>query len=382
MRFAIIGSRGFPSSYSGFETLVRHVAPYLRDSGHDVTVYARHTVGDGRVDVHDGVRRIRTRGLDGKSTSTLTYGLTAALDSRTRGYDAALVLNVANGYFLPILRAAGVPSAVNVDGIEWERDKWSRAGKSVFKLGARLTARHADALIADSVAIGAYWRQHFGVPSIFIPYGGEVLHDVARDRLARLGVAPGSFVLAVARLVPENNIDLLLDAVALLDPATPVVIVGSANYRSDIESRLDAMRGARPALKWLGHVDDQVLLHQLWAHCGAYFHGHSVGGTNPSLLQALGAGSPVVAIDTVYNREVLGGAEQVVGADPRVLAARLADTLADGDARHRLAQRGRAIVADRYRWEDVCRRYEDVLVGLATGGRIQPRSLTGRSSAP
>jgi len=365
MKFAIIGSRGFPSNYSGFETLVQHLAPHLRDSGHEVTVYSRGGAGRRRVDSHEGIRRIRTRGRDGKSTSTLSYGLTSVLDSRRRGYDAALILNVANGFHLPMLRQAGIPTALNVDGIEWERDKWSRLGKAVFKSGARLSAKYADRLIADSQAISRYWLERFGAPSVFIPYGGDVLHDIGSGRLDTLGLAPGRYLLAVARMVPENNIDLLLDAVQCLDPAVPVVIAGSANYRSPLEGRLRQMTLARPALRWLGHVDDQALLQQLWAHCGGYFHGHSVGGTNPSLLQALGAGSPVLAVDTVYNREVLGGGEQVFSRNPIEVATRFDAMLADAALRQAYARRGRSIVAERYRWDDVCQRYEDVLVDLA-----------------
>jgi glycosyltransferase involved in cell wall biosynthesis len=382
MRVAIIGSRGYPSTYSGFETLVRQLAPHLRDSGHAVTVYSRDSAGGARVDSCDGIRRVRTRGCDGKSTSTLTYGLTSVLDSRHRGYDAALVLNVANGFYLPILRRASVPTAVNVDGIEWERDKWSRLGKAVFRAGARMSARYADRLIADSRAIGAYWREHFGVPSVYIPYGGDGPHDAGTGHLGQLGLRPGGYVLAVARIVPENNIDLFLDAVDRLDPAVPVVVAGSASYRSPLEDRLRRTARSRPALQWLGHVDDQSRLQQLWTHCGVYFHGHSVGGTNPSLLQAMGAGSPVLAVDTVYNREVLGGGEQVVGRDPAELAARMEAMLADPPLRHACARRGRGIVADRYRWGAVCQRYEDVLVELATARAAVATAPPGAPARP
>jgi len=164
--FAVLGSRGYPSTYGGFETFVRRFAPYLAEQGDRVTVYCRGGRAGERV--QDGVRCVTTRGLDRTTMSTLSYGLTSARHGRDQDYDAALVLNIANGFFLPTLRRAGVPTAVNVDGIEWQRDKWGRVGKGVFRRGAVLTARHATEIVVDSrgdrpdlaIDAGSQWRVH------------------------------------------------------------------------------------------------------------------------------------------------------------------------------------------------------------------------------
>jgi len=364
-KIAVIGSRGYPSSYGGFETFVRHFAPYLRDAGVDVSVYCRGPERRTREEMVDGVRCVWTPGVDRKAVSTLSYGLTASIDSVKHRPDAALVLNVANGFYLPMLRRAGIPTAVNVDGMEWERAKWNSAGKTLFRWGASLTARYADEIVVDSKAIGDVWRAMFGVASHFIPYGAPVVREQGSARLKALGLRPGTYVLAVARLVPENNVEILLEALSSLGGDVPVVIVGSAPAPTELEQELSRRSDSLPNFHWLGHVSDQELLTELWMNCGVYFHGHSVGGTNPALLQALGCGSPTVAIDTPFNREVIDHADHLCSADAGAVALKVGAVLGDPVLRRQMAERGRAIVADRYQWDDVCRSYTQLLLRLA-----------------
>ena len=367
MRFAILGSRGYPSTYGGYETLVRHLAPHLVGAGHDVTVYCRDRDGGPRSWTADGVHCIAPPGIETKSLSTLSFGMTSTIDAAFRRFDAMLVLNIANGFWFPALRAARTPFAVNTDGIEWERGKWSALGRATFKAGARMTAQHANALVCDSKAIASIWKELFDRDSNFIPYGAPVLEHPGSDLLEPLGVAGRPFVLVVARLVPENNVELTLDALELLgDDAPQAVIVGSANGDSPIEARLKAA-AASQRVKWLGHVDDQRLLDQFWANCAVYVHGHSVGGTNPSLLQAMGAGAPTLALDTPFNSEVLPYAEHHFSHDAGVLATRIQRIATSPALREEMAERGREMVARRYAWQDVCAAYTDLLTALATG---------------
>jgi len=366
MRLAILGSRGFPSTYGGYETLVRHLGPYLVEAGHDVTVYCRaRSPANRRTWTHAGVRCIATPGRDTKSVSTLTFGLTASLDASFRQFDSVLVLNIANGFWLPILRASRTPFAVNTDGIEWERGKWSRIGRATFRAGAWMTARNAGSLICDSRAIGDIWKERFDRESVFIPYGASVLDHVDRDGVDSLGLQHEPYMLVVARLAPENNVELTLDAIELLGSQAPMaVIVGSANFDSPIEGRLRMMEAAG-RVKWLGHVDDQRVLTQLWAHSAVYVHGHSVGGTNPALLQALGAGAPTLALDTPFNAEVLPHAQHLFPHDPQILATRIQTVVASQSLQATMAERGRVIIRERYSWDAVCRAYMEMLAGLA-----------------
>src|SRR4051812_36041455 len=200
-RVAILGSRGYPSYYGGFETLVRKLAPSLVDQGWDVTVYGRAGATCPEDPLRDPrVQTVKTPGRETKSLSTLSYGLTSCLHAAVHKPDVALVMNVANGYWLPLLKARHIRIVLNVDGIEWDRAKWGRLAKAVFRTGARLTARYADTLIYDARGIESRWADEFGRDGLVIPYGGDLAGElpIAGDLQHRC------YVLMVARLVPEN----------------------------------------------------------------------------------------------------------------------------------------------------------------------------------
>ncbi|WP_291381576.1 glycosyltransferase [Demequina sp.] len=339
---------------------MRYLAPYLADQGWEVTVYGRKgaiaTVGprDERVTAR------LTSGLETRSLSTLSYGLTASLAASRNRPDVVLMMNVANGYFLPFLRARGIPTVVNVDGIEWEREKWGRAARAMFRNGARATAKFASELVADSHAIGDYWREHYSRDGKFIPYGGEA---PSTELPVEEGLEHGKYVLFVARFVPENSFHEFMAAVPQMAEESDVVIVGSSGYGGDLDKRAADLARDYANVRWLGHVSDDVRIQSLWQHCGAYFHGHSVGGTNPALVQAMACGAPVVARDTVYNREVLGDAGVFVPARPDAIADALRDVLkVDQTAR---VARARKRIDQTYNWEAVCSSYERLLTETA-----------------
>lgn len=369
-KFAVIGSRGFPSTYGGFETFVRRLAPYLVAHGDEVTVYGRS--GRRGRSMVDGVETITTRGWDSNALSTLSYGATASLHARNRPYDAALVLNVANGYFLPTLARGGVRTVVNPDGLEWQRGKWNKFGKEVFRRGAQLTARHAHQIVTDSVEIGRIWREDFGRANIFIPYGADIETDLPDNKVKEIGLQPNKYVLAVARLVPENNVDLLLDAVGQLPPNLPVVIAGSANKETELTCRLKHLSATRKNFRWLGHVSDQILLKQLWAHSAVYFHGHSVGGTNPALLQALGYGAPTLALNTCYNAEVLRHPQHLLAPQPNAVASAILELTENERLRREFSEHGRQVVRSRYLWSDVLAAYRRVLTDSSVISGAEP----------
>ena len=357
-RVAIIGTRGYPSYYGGFETAVRRLVPNLADAGWDVTVYGRKGTqnDDPTRDPRVAVRQ--TRGIESKALSTLTYGLTASSDAIVRGSDVALVMNVANGFWLPFLRLRGIPTVVNVDGIEWERAKWGKLARAVFRAGAWLTAKFADTIVVDAEAIGDYWRKKFGRESVFIPYGGDL--DAGFD--VPLGLRRRQYVLVVARFVPENTIAEFLEAAEALAGEHDVVIVGSSGYGGELDERARALADGNEKVQWLGHLSDDRLLHALWEHAGVYFHGHSVGGTNPALVQAMALGAPTVALDTVYNREVLGVDHTAfVPAEPREIASAIVTVLGDPEQQEHMSALATERARHRYSWRSVAEGYEAAL---------------------
>lgn len=377
---AIIGTRGYPSYYGGFETAVRKLAPFLVDSGWEVTVYGRP--GTTKQKDHTRDLRVQTRttvGIDSKSLSTLTFGLSAVLDACRRKPDVVLVMNVANGFWLPLLRLRGIPTLVNVDGIEWERAKWGRLAKALFRNGARATARWGTRMVYDARAIAERWRDEFGLDGYVIPYGGDnpgVL-EPADD------LKPRTYVLLVARFVPENSIREFVDAVALLPPNVPVVIVGSSGHGGELDYAVQALSQDHPNVRWLGHVNDHQRLLALWQHAGAYFHGHSVGGTNPALVQAMACGAPTVARDTVYNREVLQSGGIFVQPSPENIAKAILSLLGDPSRQSQLSSEAAKRAEREYTWETICSAYDKALTDLLDGAASSTRlSKSVKSSTP
>jgi glycosyltransferase involved in cell wall biosynthesis len=359
---SIIGTRGYPSYYGGFETLVRVLAPYLSEHGWDVTVYGRPggvTAVDPTLD--PTVRSVITRGVETKSLSTLSYGFTSSVHSALRKPDVALVMNVANGFWLPFLRARGIPTLVNVDGIEWEREKWGTAAKSVFKVGGSLTAKFATELVYDSVELGKRWEARCGRDGVFIPYGGSM-----REKGEVVpGLSRRKYALMVARFVPENTIDQFLDAARKVSEKWQVVIVGSSGYGGDIDERVAQLAAECPKVRWYGHVSDDDMLFALWENAGAYFHGHSVGGTNPALVQAMACGAPVVARDTVYNREVLGDHAVFVEPNADAIAAAIEELITDTERQEVLSGGAADRAQEIYTWDRVCAAYDTALTRYA-----------------
>lgn len=354
---AIIGTRGYPSYYGGFETAVRRIAPYLADEQWSVTVFGRKGATK-KEEADPRIETIETLGLETKSLSTLSYGLTSVIATSFRRPSVALIMNVANGFWLPILKLRGIPTVVNVDGIEWDRAKWGRIAKFMFKTGARFTARYADALVADSHEIQRRWETEFGVGSHFIPYGG----DVPGELPVHQGLEHRGYVLFVARFVPENTTREFLQAARDIARHYPVVIVGSSGYGGEFDVLAEELNNDCPNVKWLGHISDDKVLHGLWQHAGVYFHGHSVGGTNPALVQAMACASPIVARDTVYNREVLDDAAIYSTPSSKDIAAKCLELMAESTAQESLGASAFARSRLLYSWEAVCSAYAQVLL--------------------
>jgi glycosyltransferase involved in cell wall biosynthesis len=371
---AIIGTRGYPSYYGGFETAVRKIAPYLASRGWNVTVYGRPgATTDNDPEIDSRVRRKVTWGLETKSLSTLSYGLTAAIDAAFHKPDVALVMNVANGYWLPILRARGIPSLINVDGIEWDRAKWGRLAKAIFHHGARWTARFGDRMVYDSTSIASRWKHEFDLDGEYIPYGATFPGELPVEA----GLTHRGYILVVARFVPENTVPEFLEAAQELSQRWPVVIVGSTGYGGELDDKVRALADGSNHVHWLGHVSDDSRLLGLWQHAGVYFHGHSVGGTNPALVQAMAAGAPIVARDTVYNREVLAEQASFVAADPADIANALSEIMLAPELGERWVAANVQRAQEVYTWEAVCAAYEESLHAL-----IEKRSRGARRELP
>ncbi|WP_114559661.1 DUF1972 domain-containing protein [Desertihabitans aurantiacus] len=380
MRIAMIGTRGVPARYGGFETAVEEIGARLVAGGHEVRVFCRPVPGESQPATYRGMALTWLPAMRRRSLETLSHTARSVLHRELAGVDVALVFNAANAPLLPVVRARRVPVATHVDGLEWQRAKWGPAGRRYYRLAESLAVRWSDALVADAAGIADYYRREFDADTVQIAYGAPILEHPSLDRLGELDLQPGGYHVVVARFEPENHVLEIVEGYRRSTARLSLVVVGSAPYSEAYTASVHAAADDR--VRFLGGVWDQELLDQLYAGALSYLHGHSVGGTNPSLLRAVGAGTAVIAWDVDFNREVLGEHGRFF-RDSAALAAELAAAEADPAEVGRRAAAAQQDVR-RYNWDDVAAAYEtlcrDLLEGRARGrlgsGRRQGSSRT------
>lgn len=378
VRIALIGTRGVPARYGGFETAVEEVGRRLVERGHDVLVYCRGGEPP-RPEHHLGMRLVHLPALRSNVAETLSHTFLSMIHQIRHPADVAVVFNAANAPLLPILRARGVPAAVHVDGLEWQRAKWGPVGRRYYQLAERLAVRWGQALIADARGIQDYYRTRHDAASWFIPYGAPDRAAIGSDRLAEHGLESDGFHLVVARMEPENHVEMAVEGLRRSSARLPLVVVGGSSYNDQYLTKVREMAGTDPRVRLLGPVWDQVVLDQMYAHCRSYVHGHSVGGTNPSLLRAVGAGASVTAYDVSFNREVLVENGQYF-QDSDGVATALELSEAERDRTIAAGQRARADVVQRYDWDQVAVDYETLLLATSSGtGRRPTHHCAARS---
>ncbi|HEY5180140.1 MAG TPA: DUF1972 domain-containing protein, partial [Dermatophilaceae bacterium] len=303
LSIAMIGTRGVPARYGGFETAVEEIGTRLAERGHTIVVYCRNS--GQNIKEYQGMHLVNLPALRRRSLETLSHTALSVAHAATRRPDMAFVFNAANAPLLPVLRARRIPIAVHVDGIEWQRAKWQGAGRRYYRWAERACARSGLDLIADSRGIQDHLRRVYDVESHFIPYGAPIL-GVGSSRLGELGLEARQFHLVVARFEPENHILEIVRGYVDSGAIHPLIVVGSAAYGAQYSELVRKAANEDPRVRFLGGLFDQELLDQLYGNAASYLHGHSVGGTNPSLLRALGAGATSIAYDVSFNREVAG----------------------------------------------------------------------------
>jgi len=365
LRIAICGGRGIPSTYSGNETFFGELAPRLAARGHHVTVYCRRSLYGERPEIYQGVHLVYLPSIETKNLGTFTHTLACMVDVARRDVDAILVTNVSNALHCLIPRLFRKNCALNVDGIEWKRGKWGPLGKAYFYISARLSGKILPrGMITDAYGMRRLYLEQFNIRSACIAYGGNTGVSTNPDVLEQYGLEPRGYYLILSRLVPENSADMIVEGFKASASGRMLAIVGDANYRSRFVADLQATAGSR--VRFLGHVSNTEHVKELYCNSYAYIHGHTVGGTNPSLLHALGYGCCVLARANEFNSEVLGG-HGLLFNDAAELAQRISYIEADGAA----ANDYRRIAPERirlvYNWERITDQYEELFYQLAAG---------------
>jgi len=347
-----MGTRGVPPRYGGFETFAAELGTRLAARGHEVWVYCRER-GPRE---WNGLHRIELPAIRHKYFETVSHTFLSALDALFRRFDAILLCNAANAFVLPLLRAARVPVAINVDGIERRRRKWNVLGRAVYAIGETFSAQFAGAVVADAEVIAEYYRERHGSEPVVIPYGSELPEEADSDVLARLGLEPRNYILYVSRFEPENNPLEVVESYEKIE-GPPLVMVGDASYAHDLKAELLRHRSDRILFPGALYGPDYRTLQR---NALLYIQATEVGGTHPALIEAMGSGGAVVALDTPENREVGGDAVGYFQLRPDSLSGILCEWLADAGLREAMREKARRRAEAEFGWDAVTDAYEQL----------------------
>ncbi len=381
LNIALLGTRGVPASYSGFETCVEQLGWRLVERGHRVTVYARshHITYDQPS--YRGMRLVKLPTIPNKYLDTIVHTTLSSLHGLGQGYDIALYFIAGNSLVTWIPRLAGQKSVINVDGLDWKRAKWPWLAKQYLRLAERASGVFANAVVTDSRVVQRYYQDVYRISSTYIAYGAELPQRPPGETLRQFGLEPGRYVLFVGRLVPENCAHHLVEAWQGLDTDMKCVIVGDAPYAGDYQTSLRATTD--PRILFTGYVFGEGYW-ELASNAYAFVLTSGVGGTHPALVEAMAFGNAVVVHDTDENLETTGDAGlsyqgALAGEGLRPVLAQLVNDPAAAEA---LRAKARARAAQYYTWSAVTDAYESLFYDVLAGRRVAQAETSVSSSQP
>lgn len=352
-RVAVIGTQGVPANYGGFETLVENIIGEHRSDDIEYTVYCSGKDMPQRIEQHKGAK-LKYISWRANGVQSIMYDITAMIRS-LRGYDTILVLGVSGCIFLPLFKLLSrAKIIVNIDGLEHRRDKWTRAVRKFLLLSEVVAVKCAHTIIADNKGIADYVQWRYKKEAKLIAYGGDhALRTVPQEKqnkiLANFDLTMGGYFVSVCRIEPENNCHITLSAFA--NCGKELVFVG--NWKKNEYSRnLKEKYSNIPNIKLLDSIYDLDILYTLRKNARYYIHGHSAGGTNPSLVEAMFLGKPVLAYDVVYNRETTHHKAHYWQTSDELQQLVTNESLNSDDIR--------TVAQEHYTWEKITKQYEEL----------------------
>ena len=357
LRVALLGTRGIPARYGGFETFAEELSSRLVERGHSVAVYCRQRPDQSP---YRGVELHYLPTIRHKYFDTITHTFLSTFHLLFHRCDVALYCNGANAIFTWVPRIFGIPVALNVDGLERKRKKWNRLAEAWYLVSEWLSTFCPTEIVTDGQQIEIYYRERYGCRSVFISYGAETGKTETSKVLADLNLQADRYFLYVTRFEPENNPLLVRQAFELVRTEMRLALIGDAPYANEYIQRIRDTTDPRVVIP--GAIYGRGY-HELQSHCFAYIHATEVGGTHPALIEAMGRGALVLYLDTPENAEVAGGAG--IPFTHSTLTERLEEVLLMSETERR-QWRDRAMerVRERYSWDAVTTAYENLLLRL------------------
>ena len=374
MNIALLGTRGIPASYSGFETCVEQLGQRLVQRGHQVTVYCRsHHITYPSMH-YKGIRLVKLPTVANKYLDTIVHSFLSSLHALPQRYDVALYFIAGNSPVTWIPRLVGTKTILNVDGLDWKREKWPALAKKYIQFAEYLAIKFPTAYLTDSHVVQGYYRERFNSEPPYIPYGSDISILPPGETLAKFGLEPSKYILFVGRLVPENCAHHLIEAFKGLDTDLKCVIVGDAAYAQEYIASLKVSAADDPRIVFTGYVFGKGY-QELGSNAHIFAETSGVGGTHPALIEAMSFGNCVVVHNTAENLETIGDAgffyDGGAGGDSlrRVLQRLLSEPEAVAEYRQRAQQRAQSC----YSWETVTDSYERLFYQLC--GKVLPERL-------
>ena len=352
MRIAVLGARGIPANYGGFETFSEELAVRLVERGHEVTVYCRERYSEPS---YRGVHLVYVLTIRHKYLDTIAHTFFSTLHLIAHRADVALYLNAANAIFTPLPRLAGIPVALNVDGIERKRKKWNAVARAWYLISERLATWFPNAVVTDALTIQEYYVKQYGKQTTFIPYGADTQVATTDAELERLGLAKYRYFLYVSRLEPENHALQVRQAFEKVPTDFKLALIGDAPYASEYIAQVRDTRD--PRLVMPGGIYG-VGYRELGTWCFAYIHATEVGGTHPALIEAMGRGALVIYRSVPENVEVCGDAGLPFADEASLIVAIRTALAMPEPERNEYRTRARQRVQNRYCWDAVTTQYE------------------------
>ena len=303
LKIAIIGSRGYPYVYSGYETLVKELSERLSKKGHFVRVYCHSSLFIKKPKFVNGIELVYTPSIETKYLSQIINSFFSFIHVCFSDIDIVFVVNSSNGPLGVLTKIFGKKTCINVDGLEWFRPKWKGLGSYYFKIASKFATIFFDKIITDSIEMKKIYKNQFKKDSIVIAYGSTMIQTKEKKILKKYNLKKNEYYLIVGRLIPDNNSKLICEGFLKSTSKKKLVIVGDVPYNDNYSRRIKSLNSNK--IIFTGYINSQKLLSQLYANCYCYIHGHEYGGTNPTMINALDLNCNILALDTVFNKEML-----------------------------------------------------------------------------
>jgi len=373
LKVAILGAKGYPFVYGGYDTLVKELGERLQKRGIEVTVYCHSSLFEKKPKTVNGINLVYLPAIEKKSFTQLTHSFLSMVHACFTDVDVIFVVNSGNGPFGLISKIFRKPTAINVDGLEWLRPKWKGLGSRYFKIASKLSTVLYDQVINDSHEMQKVYEDLFAASSRVIAYGANPKEPSDSTKIEKWNLAPQDYFLIVGRLIPDNNADLIIEGFVKSDSKRKLVIVGDAPYQDEYVQKVKNVPDDR--IVFTSYVTDSEELAALYHNCYAYLHGHEYGGTNPAMLKALGYGCAILALDTPFNQEMLQNGKHGWYFDKTSEAIRDAVELSEARLQdmQELRFTAREGLTQMYDWEHVTDQYVEVFETLAKKQVLSPK---------